>query len=82
MPIKLREKIEELKFVQKQRERKHGIDVYSLAIGEQDSSSYASISNVDVNLNKKNHKTKVYYKKKKIIISLERSMEVKNRRFS
>jgi hypothetical protein len=28
-----REKIEELKFVQKQRERTHGVDVYSLAIG-------------------------------------------------
>ena len=32
-----KEKIEELKFIQKQRERKHGIDVYSLAIGEQES---------------------------------------------
>lgn len=32
------ERIEELKFIQKQRERKHGIDVYSLAIGEQDNS--------------------------------------------
>lgn len=29
------ERLEELKFIQKQRERKHGIDVYSLAIGEQ-----------------------------------------------
>jgi hypothetical protein len=43
-----REKIEELKFLQKQRERKHGIDVYSLAIGEQDSSSYAATTNVEV----------------------------------
>ena len=30
-----KEKIDELKFIQKQRERKNGIDVYSLAIGEQ-----------------------------------------------
>ena len=29
-----RDKIEELKFLQKQRERTHGLDVYSLAIGE------------------------------------------------
>lgn len=36
------EKIEELKFIQKQRERKHGIDVYSLAIGEQESTNAKS----------------------------------------
>lgn len=30
------DRIEELKFAQKLRERKHGIDVYSLAIGEKD----------------------------------------------
>lgn len=29
-----REKIEELKFLQKQREKNHGLDVYSLAIGD------------------------------------------------
>lgn len=33
--LSAKEKIEELKFIQKQRERKNGIDVYSLAIGEQ-----------------------------------------------
>ncbi len=33
------ERIEELKFIQKQRERKHGIDVYSLAIGEQEAAN-------------------------------------------
>ena len=33
--ISAKEKIDELKFIQKQRERKNGIDVYSLAIGEQ-----------------------------------------------
>lgn len=43
----IKEKIEELKLLQKQRERKHGIDVYSLAIGEQDTSSYATSSNTD-----------------------------------
>jgi hypothetical protein len=37
-----REKIEELKFIQKQRQRTHGIDVYSLAIGEQESSKSIS----------------------------------------
>lgn len=37
------ERIEELKFIQKQRERKHGIDVYSLAIGEQGTSKTCSV---------------------------------------
>jgi len=34
-----RDKIEELKFLQKQRQRTHGIDVYSLAIGETNDSA-------------------------------------------
>ncbi len=43
------ERIEELKFIQKQRERKHGIDVYSLAIGEQDTSkASAAKEQIDV----------------------------------
>ena len=36
---KKRDKIEELKFLQKQRQRTHGIDVYSLAIGETNDSN-------------------------------------------
>ncbi len=43
-----REKIEELKFLQKQRQRTHGIDIYSLAIGESSESTIISKSNIDV----------------------------------
>ncbi len=43
-----REKIEELKFVQKQRERTHGVDVYSLAIGSGSTDTSAVNKFVDV----------------------------------
>lgn len=42
-----KEKIDEMKFIQKQRERKHGIDVYSLAIGELETKTITKAEQID-----------------------------------
>lgn len=44
-----REKIEDLKYLQKQRERNHGLDVYSLAIGDaSETAAKAAARKIDV----------------------------------
>lgn len=48
-PKKNREKIEEIKFLQKQRVRTHGVDVYSLAIGESENNLNDPTKLIEVN---------------------------------